>query len=881
MMQRCRCSSIFLRSLMVAVLWSLSSVVVWASPAPEASADLRLGDDVVPVFQSIHLTLDAGQESYRGSVSIELMVKAPVEVFHFHSEGPELTSLRLTTGGEPVDVEHAPLGDDVVEVMAKSPLAEGKYLLEIDFTNLFDTKATSLYRAEVGEHAYTFTQFEATDAREAFPCWDEPRFKFPYQMTLTVPEAHMAVANMPVEEESEAEGRRTTVFAKSPPMPSYLLALATGPFEEVDMPGLGVPARILTVQGQIGLTSMAVEVTPPILKALEAYFGSPYPYRKLDFIAVPEFWPGAMENPGLITYADRLLVIDPATATARQRRSQAGVIAHELAHQWFGNLVTMEWWDDLWLNESFADWMGDKITHQIFPDLGVDISSTMSGQRIMIGDARETSVAIRQPVISTDNMMQDVGLAYAKGKTVLAMFERWLGEETFRRGVLDYLKAREWKNATAADLWKALAKASGKPIDASLATFIDQPGVPRVSVAELGEGKVRLSQQRFRNFGAKSEDLQWRIPVVLRFGAGDAVHTKSVLLDQPAMDVDLGVEGPLQWLHPNGETRGYYRWSVSADALKALAEQGLPHLTAIERINLVSNSSALLQAGEIDGGTFLSVLTRLAGDPEPMVVSAVMNELSLVETAFVPDALKGAYGAWIGAAFGPALERFGTEKQDGEAETVGLVRPRLLGLMAREAQDQEVLAHFRDLGKTLLTEPSGVDPTLSGLALWAVVKDGDAKMFEDMQKRAETAETPTLRSRYLGALGTFEDPALQQRAMSYALEGPIRPNEIFNVIGGIGRTEEGQDKLFQFILDNWDLIGEKLPPQFRAFMPRMAGGCSKDRLQVAEDFFAQPEHQGPGVDRAMDRVRETVRDCVALRERESASVGAFLKTYGS
>ena len=880
MLQRYCCVPPFLRILIVAAFWGLSSVGVSASPAPEEAADLRLGDDVVPVFQSIHLTVDADQETYSGSVSIELQVKAPVEVFHFHSEGPELTSLRLSTGGQAVEVEHAALGDDVVEVSSKKPLVLGDYLLEIEFTNPFDTKATSLYRAVVGEHAYTFTQFEATDAREAFPSWDEPRFKFPYQMTLTVPEKHLAVSNMPVESESEADGWRTTVFAKSPPMPSYLLALATGPFEQVDMPGLGVPARILTVQGQIGLTSMAVEVTPSILKAMEAYFGSPYPYRKLDFVAVPEFWPGAMENPGLITYVDRLLVIDPATATIRQRRSQAGVIAHELAHQWFGNLVTMEWWDDLWLNESFADWMGDKITHQLFPELGADINSTMAGQRIMVADARETSVAIRQPITKTEKIMQDLGLAYSKGKNVLAMFERWLGEETFRKGVLDYLKAREWKNATADDLWRALSKASGQPIDQALATFIDQPGVPKISVEDLGEGKVRLSQERFRNHGAKSEDLQWKIPVILRFGAGGSAHTKAVLLDRPSLEVDLGVEGPLQWLHPNGETRGYYRWSVSADALKALTTEGLPHLSAVERINLVTNSSALLQAGEIGGGTFLGVLTQLAQDPEPMVVSSVVGELGLVDVAFVPDSLQEAYGSWIDAAFSPALDRFGKEKQSGEAETVALVRPRLLRLMAREAEDQEVLDYFRKMGETLLKEPSGVDPTLAGLALWAVVKDGDSKMFDEMQKRAESAKTPTLRSRYLSALGAFEDPALQQRAMTYALEGPIRPNEIFNVVGGIGRTEEGQDQLFQFVMDNWDALGEKLPAQFRSFMPGMAGGCSKERLQVAEEFFGRPEHQGPGVERSMERVRETVRDCVALRERESESVSTFLQAYG-
>lgn len=841
------------------------------------SVDLRLGDAVVPVSQSIHLKLDAEQEAYSGSVSVQLEVKESTSTFHFHSEGLELTKVHLHRDGDTVELSHKPYGNDVVEVTTASPLALGAHTLDIEFTNPFDTKATSLYRAKSGEHYYTFTQFEADDGREAFPMWDEPRFKIPYQMTLTVPVEHVAITNTPVVSESEEEGWRTTVFAQSPPMPSYLLAVATGPFDLVDMRGLGVPGRIATVKGQGHLTSLAAEVTPPILKALEEYFGSKYPFRKLDFIAVPEFWPGAMENSGAITYADRLLVMDPATATVGQRRSQARVIAHELAHQWFGNLVTMEWWDDLWLNESFADWMADKITHQLFPNLGVDISGTMAGQRIMVGDARETSVAIRQPVLSTDRLMQDVGLAYSKGKTVLAMFESWLGEETFRRGVLDYLKAREWQNATAADLWAALAKASNKPLGETMATFIEQPGVPRINVTLLEGGKVRLAQERFHNHGAELEDHLWRVPVVLRYGAGDAVQSHTVLLDKASMELDLGVEP--DWIHPNASARGYYRWNLPADSLKALAERGLPHLDTVERINLVSNVSALLRAGDVDGGTFLAVLTQLAGDQEPMVVSAVMGELGLVELAFVPDELQDAYGAWVGEAFGPALERFGQEKRADEPETVTMVRPGLLRLLGDEAEDEAVVAYFKGLGKAYLENPKGVDPSLAGLGLRTLARDGDAKLWEDFQARAEGAKTPWERSLFLGTLSAFDDPALQQRALEYAMAGKVRPNEIFTVIGGIARTEEGQDKLFRHILDHWDRMAELLPPQFRGFMPQMASGCSKERLQVAEDFFGKPEHQAPGVERSMERVRETVRDCVALRARESASVATFLGAY--
>ncbi len=241
-----------------------------------------------------------------------------------------------------------------------------------------------------------------------------------------------------------ADGWQTVTFKKTRPLPSYLLAIATGPFETVEIPGLGVPGRIVTVQGQSHLASLAIRVTPPILKALESYFESPYPFAKLDFIAVPEFWFGAMENPGAVTYADDLLLLDPAMATVAQRRRQAGVIAHELAHMWFGDLVTMEWWDDLWLSESFADWMGDKVTHQVFPEFAVDVTAAQSTQNILGQDARATTEAIRRPIDSVASVLQGVGLAYAKGNAVLGMFENWLGPEVFRRGVGAYIKANAW-----------------------------------------------------------------------------------------------------------------------------------------------------------------------------------------------------------------------------------------------------------------------------------------------------------------------------------------------------------------------------------------------------------------------------------------------------
>ncbi len=483
---------------------------------PPSAASLRLGHDVVPTFQEVRLELDATKTDYTGNVAIDLDVTTATRAFRLHAEQMAVTRTSLTmqqadgTWSE-VGATATPGEHGLLSVSAERSLEPGKYRLTLDFTNDFNTRATSLYRLESGGEAYTFTQFEADDAREAFPCFDEPSFKIPWQMTLVVPESHLAIANTPIVQETVTDGRKTVTFARTKPLASYFLALATGPLETIPIDGLSVPGRIVTTKGQSHLAAEAARITPPLLSALEAYFGRPYPYEKLDLLAVPEFWPGAMENAGAITFADRVLLVDPSTANTSRRKTLVSVTAHELAHMWFGDLVTMEWWDDLWLNESFASWMGEKITHQVYPEFGTDLTLVQDADEAMRTDGRLTSRAIRQPVSSLNNLLQSADvLAYNKGQAVLGMFEGWTGEETFRQGVRDYLSAHAWENATAQDLWDALSKASGKGVSAAMATFLDQPGMPLVTVELLAGGRVRLSQERFLPAGApRGESQLW------------------------------------------------------------------------------------------------------------------------------------------------------------------------------------------------------------------------------------------------------------------------------------------------------------------------------------------------------------------------------------
>ena len=448
-----------------------------------AGADnARLGRDVLPTFQSVSLRLDAGTSSYTGTTRIEIEVKRPTDTIRFHAEGVVMDKIRLSGSKGAVTLTTSTGTKGLITAKANRSLPAGAYTLDIEFHDTFNTDAVGLYRMEKDGRSYAFTQFEADDAREAFPCWDEPEFKIPYQFTISVPENQIAIANTLPEKETVEKGWKTTVFKTTRPLPSYLLAIATGELETVEIPGLGVPARVVTVKGQSHLTKAAIETTGPLLRALEAYFGSPYPYDKLDLIAVPEYWAGAMENAGAITFRDDVLLLDPATQTVSQLSRLVRINTHELAHMWFGDLVTMQWWDDLWLNESFADWIGDKITQQVYPEFDWELSALQNSQHIMFADAQPSTRAIRQPIESTDNLFENVGLAYDKGKAVLAMFERWIGPETFQKAVIAYLEAHKWGNATADDLWKELDKASGKNVSQVLAGFIEQPGYPLVEL---------------------------------------------------------------------------------------------------------------------------------------------------------------------------------------------------------------------------------------------------------------------------------------------------------------------------------------------------------------------------------------------------------------
>ncbi|HEV7239044.1 MAG TPA: M1 family metallopeptidase [Thermoanaerobaculia bacterium] len=831
------------------------------------AATVRLGDDVIPVKQSVDLNVDPKSDQYSGSVTVDLDVKRATSSFLLHAEDLTIDTLTLTKDKSAIEATHAKGKDGTVVITTSKPLTPGKHTLSILFNNKFNRQAVGLYKMTTRDgEPYLFTQFQAIDARRAFPCWDEPRFKIPYQLTVTIPEEYEAISNTPVVSNEKTKIR----FAPTKPLPSYLVALAIGKFESTPIAGMSVPGRVIAVKGQGQLAKTAAEITPPVLAALEKYFDGKHPFEKVDLIAVPEYWAGAMENPGLITFRDTVLLLDPKSATPSQRQNLIRVTAHELAHMWFGDLVTMEWWDDFWLNESFADWMGDKITDQLFPEFEHAIGEMPGIQAVMNADARATTDPIRKLDTSPEESMRNVGVAYNKGKAVLSMFEQWIGPDKFRQGVLAHIKANAWGNANASEFFASLSKHAPAGTSAALETFIAQPGIPLVTVDVTGS-TVRLSQKRFSTSPGIQQQT-WRVPVTLRYSDGTTTRTKAVLLDAPSKTVQL--EGKsIAWIYPHAQAAGYYRWQLSDDAMTALAARASEVLEPRERLALLGNLGSLFRTGVIHGDAYLEHLSRFANDSDPHVVGSVVGALGQIRVTFDSEEQRPRFAAYVRRTLGPALARIGLDPTKDTSPSVTGLRPDLVSWLANFGEDESVLQFVNEQLPKYLKDPSSVHPTLAGLVVSLSAIRGDEAMYEEFKKRFETASIPAERSRFLGALGQFRDPAIRAKVREYSLTPAVRPTDFFQMAGG-GGTEAEREDLYQWVIANYDAITKKLPPAFAAGMPFIAGGCDPGRVERARKFFA--EHKTEGTERSMARTAEQVNDCAALRAREMDAVMKFL-----
>ena len=873
-------------SWIAALVLALPMSSAWAGTA--APPTVRLPSVASPVRYRVELWVDPALETFRGRAEIRVSLKEASDTIWLNGKGltVEAASLVAAEGAKDALREEASTeGKDFIRLRLPRTLPAGEYEAGLTYTGPIGTKELAgVFRQKEGDDWYAFTQFEPIDARRAFPCFDEPSYKTPWQLTIHAPKGALAVSNAPVVSAAdEVGGGRTFVFAPTKPLPSYMVAFGVGPFDVVDAGTAGrgkTPIRMIIPKARGMEARWAVESTGPLLERLEAYFDVPYPYEKLDHLVIPQFG-GAMENPGLVTYGARYLLAKNADETIAFRRGYAGICAHETAHMWFGDWVTAAWWDDIWLNEAFATWMASKIVAGWKPEWNEDVERAASRSQAMSADSLVTARRIRQPIATNDDIVNAFDdITYTKGASVIGMFERWLGEEGFRKGVQRYLKAHAWGSATAEDFVTAIAEATKNPaVVSGFHSFLDQPGVPLVT-AELacgaGAPKLLLSQKRFLPAGSTGSTAEtWQLPVCIRAGETGAPAT-CTLLTGAAGELPLPGACPDRILA--NALSGYYRVLYKGDLLaKLLAEDGR-HLTAAERVSTLSDTYNLVRSGKLPIASALALVPVFVNDPSRPVVEIARQIASVPINLLVTDGTRPRYQRFVSEAFGVRASALGWARRAGEDDETQLLRPAIVPFAANEGDEPALVAQAMRLARSWLKDRSAVDPLMVSAVLDVAARHGGTDLFQAYVAEAKRTTDRRERSRLFRAMGGFRDPAVIPTALELTLSSDFDARESIDVLWEEASSRETLPRAWAFLTANFDRLAGRMPEDSAAYFPWLASGFSDEaRRADVETFFKGRAAKYAGGPRNLAQVLEVIQIRTAFKASQQASFEEFLR----
>ncbi|MCP3104066.1 M1 family metallopeptidase [Myxococcus sp. K15C18031901] len=875
-----------------------------ATPAPTGPSEeaqrvltppgLRLDPRVRPTRQAVMLELDPRQEAFRGTVDIELSLPEPTHALWLHGEELTVTASAFQVAQARVPTDAMPVGEDLLVFVPREPVGPGSVTLHVEFTgHARDKEDSGVFREQEDGRWYAMTQFQATYARRAFPSFDEPTFKIPFELALRVRGGDEAFSNTPVRERrADAEGWTTVRFQPTPPLPTYLVAFAVGPFDVVDAGRAGqrqVPVRMLVPHGRSAEARWAADVTGPLLQELETWFGTPYPYAKLDVAALPGQQGGAMEHPGLVTFGAQLMLGAEAQDTPWRQRTFAETQAHELAHQWFGNLVTPDWWDDLWLNESFADWLAFKVVARWRPEWSGELRRVESRGSAMRADQLVSARCIRQPITTPGDIHSAFdAITYGKGAAVLAMFEAWVGEEPFQRGVRAYLSEHARGTATTADFFHALSTVAGRDVGPTFSTFLDQPGVPLVTVElQCPRGappRLALEQRRYLPLGSKGVEgaaLTWRVPLCVRYGVGATEGRACTLLEGATGALELTeAKGCPDWVHPNADARGYYHAMLRGDGLEKLAARGGARLSVAERLVLLDDARALLGNGELDVGQALGLVARL-GTGDATLVSSAAGVVDSLRADFLSAAMQPHRARFVRGLFGARARALGFVSKPGESEDVRQSRPTLLWMAANVGADPALRAEARRLTLRWLEDRSALPPQDADTVLLTAAATGDAALHQRMRDAVRGASTAHERELLFLALGGFRDATLARASLELMLAPEVDTREALPPIL-LGQLTEPttRPQAFAFLREHFDTLRERLPRDLSTWLLTTGGFfCDVAHRQQVADFFGPRAPDFAGGERALAQTLERVDLCIAQREALRPGLERFLTRH--
>jgi len=839
----------------------------------------RLPRHVVPHRYDLTIEPDLEAATFTGRVDIAVTIEEATVEIVLNVIELELHQITLAnTAGDyltaTVTYEEA---TERARLVLADEVAPGDWTLSIHFSGVLNDRLRGFYRStfndlEGHERTIATTQFEATDARRAFPCWDEPEYKAVFAVTLVVDSDLLAVSNTREIERREAgTGKVAVRYADTMKMSTYLVAFVVGPLEATDPVDVdGVPLRVVHAPGQSHLTGFALEAGAFFLRWFANYYDIPYPGDKMDFIAIPDFAFGAMENVGAVTFRENAVLVDPHVARQLELKRVSSVIAHELAHMWFGNLVTMKWWNGVWLNEAFATFMEMMASDSFRPEWRTWLEFAPSRAYALDTDALASTRPVEFEVDAPDEADQMFdSLTYQKGSALLRMLQQFLGEDTFRQGVGDYLRAHSYGNTETHDLWAALERASGRPVGAMMNSWIFRGGFPEVELSHSPEGDGLLVEQRRFGYLPRVSGGEWHVPLVVRHSDGTSEETASAMVGTTPEEIRAA--GPVQWAVANAGGNGFYRVRYTPELRDGLVAR-LDILDPLERYTLLDDTWAYVKAGRVDSGTYLDLASRYGSETEVTVWGLLTGTLDRLHRIVHPGS-RPAYEAWVRSLIEPAAERLGWEPEEADDDLTRKLRGtllRTLGTTGRQGNARERAGRVVD---RLLESPESVDPDVAVAAISITADAGSEVDYQRFYERYEHATDPQEEGRFMYALAGFSQPGLAEETFKMTLDGRIRISNGPMMIGRLLASETNGDLAWELIKDNWSRLIELFPPMIL----KRAVETIWTRHNQADDVRAfLATHQVPHSEKAVNQALERLDVADGLAKRESNRLAVYL-----
>ncbi len=856
----------------------------------------RLPDTAIPLSYGLHLTIDPRADRFTGQVRIRVKLMAPTDHLWMHASELNVTQATVRDAAGKRHPATLAVRDPsgLAEVSFGDRLSAQEIELVIEYSAAFNAKLQGLYKVRVGDDAYAMTQMEPTSARYAFPSFDEPRYKSPFRVTLTVPKDAVAVANTrQIQERVSADAKwKILTFAPTKPLPTYLIAVAVGPWDVLQGPIIPansvrknpIPLRGIGPRGTGPQLKWILDQTPMIVKYYEDYTAQPYPFDKLDLLGAPDFGAGAMENAGLIIFRDALLRID-ATSSSSTYRNAFNVTAHEIAHQWFGDLVTVPWWNDIWLNEAFATWAQGKATVDLHPDFTGDLARLEGTLGAMRSDSLLSARKIRQPITNFGDIQTAFdGITYQKGAAVLRMFEEWLGEPTYRTAMREYLAQHAYGSGSADDLIATLAKVSGKgdALSQAMHSLLDQAGIPLVHTSlscANGTANLTLEQSRYLPYGVTPKDsVGWSLPVCVRFDRGDQVARQCFLLDRPRRDFAVTGGCATSYL-PNADAAGYYRFTMPAADLAALGG-AVTALTPVEQLIYADAVSSSFLEGSTSPGEVLDAMRALSASPAPQVATALFEQFAWIREYLTIEATRPALDAYAVSLYGPRAAALGLHRLPSDTDATTQLRVRLTEFLALTAHDATLRRALDQQGRMALgldgtgtVDLSRVDPDIRGTVLKVAVQESGAPAFNAVLGELAVNHQTQQRYELLAALGATHDPTLGEQARDYGATPAVAVGELRYLYRSMVAEPENVDAFWNWLKTHEEALERRLPDQYQAqiIVFAAANRCTQPQADALRTWF-EPRIAGIlGGDRILRQRLEAIDQCIALRDHIGAA----------